>query len=252
MTPRGSSERPPGREHVSFTAAERAHAARVVELLSPIIEALAQAWQPRTEVVLHDLTKMPNTIAAIAGSITGRGVGGPPTDLGLRVFSCGWNEHLIGYRTRTAEGLPMRSSSIFFRASSGAAVACLCLNTDVSELERASTMIAALAAGAGIEAVTAGQQVSGEAETFAISVEMLTEGILRDAISATGVPTELMKKAHKLEVVRELDRRGFFTIREAVDLAAHSLGVSRFTIYNYLNELQADATDAGHLPGAVT
>jgi predicted transcriptional regulator YheO len=228
-----------------FTAGERAHAARVVQLMAPVVAPLAAALQPRTEVVLHDLTKMPNTIAAIAGTITGRVVGGPPTDLGLRVFSTRWNEHLIGYRTDTADGRPMRSSSIFFRADTGTAVVCLCLNSDVSDLERARDVLSALTVtttGLDLDGpVPAGQQVAGPVETFPVSVEALTEGILRDAVAATGVPIELMKKAHKIDVVRELDRRGFFTIREAVDLAAQRLGVSRFTIYNYLNELQASA-----------
>lgn len=51
-------------------------------------------------------------------------------------------------------------------------------------------------------------------------------------------PVHLMKKTHKIEVVRELDSRGFFTIREAVDLVAQRLKVSRFTVYNYLKEIE--------------
>src|SRR5262245_48704082 len=116
MSPSVNHRSPSNPKELRFTAAERAHAARVVELISPIVQALAMAWQPRSEVVLHDLTKMPNTIAAIANSLTDRQVGGPPTDLGLRAFGSGWSEHLIGYRTHTGDGLTMRSSSIFFRA----------------------------------------------------------------------------------------------------------------------------------------
>ncbi|MBP2329244.1 putative transcriptional regulator YheO [Kibdelosporangium banguiense] len=222
---------------LSFTEAEVIHAAHVVSLIAPIVPALAQALRPRTEVVLHDLTKMPNTIAAIAGSITGRQVGGPATDLGLRTFSSGWSEHLIGYPTETADGLVMRSSSIFFHAESGKPVCCLCLNTDVDDLRRAQEVLAVLTATTTISS-TADGPPGAPVETFPVSVDELAAGILRDAIAAIGVPVELMKKAHKVAVVRELDGRGFFTIREAVDLAAQRLGVSRFTIYNYLNELQ--------------
>ena len=49
---------------LTFTDDERAHARRIVEIVGPIIEPLARALQPRTEVVLHDLTSMPGTIAA--------------------------------------------------------------------------------------------------------------------------------------------------------------------------------------------
>jgi predicted transcriptional regulator YheO len=57
-----------------------------------------------------------------------------------------------------------------------------------------------------------------------------------------------MKKAHKVAVARDLAQRGFFAIREAVDVIAQRLDVSRYTIYNYLNELASDQeprVDAG-------
>ncbi|MFI7229389.1 PAS domain-containing protein [Nonomuraea angiospora] len=120
----------------TFATNERAHAALVVELLGPVVPALGLAMGPKTEVVLHNLTTMPNTIAAIGGTLTGRDIGGPPTDLGLRTFKAGWTEHLIGYRSETADGLVMRSSSIFFHAPSGKSVVCLCDNTDIGDLKR--------------------------------------------------------------------------------------------------------------------
>ncbi|MFT4235795.1 MAG: PAS domain-containing protein [Microbacterium sp.] len=219
-----------------FTGDERAHAKRVVALVGPIIEPLARALEPRTEVVLHDLTKMPGTIAAIGGNITGRGIGGPATDLGLRTFSSGWNEHLIGYRTETADGLPMRSSSVFFYAPSGRAVVCLCLNTDVSEVLRAQELLRGLSAITTIDPSLRSE--TAEAEKFPTSVDELAQGILAAAVAETGVEVSAMKKTHKVEVVRRLRERGFFTMREAVPVAAQHLRVGRHTIYNYLNELE--------------
>ncbi|MEU6408174.1 PAS domain-containing protein [Microbispora sp. NPDC046933] len=228
---------------LTFTTSERAHAALVVELLGPVIPVLAQALGPNTEVVLHNLTAMPNTIAAIGGTLTGRDIGGPPTDLGLRTFKAGWTDHLIGYRSETADGLVMRSSSIFFHAPSGKSVVCLCINTDIGELKRAADILEALTttnAGAG---PLLGARPGAPAETFPVSLDSLGEGILDEAVAGVGVPVELMKKSHKVAVVEDLNKRGFFTLRGAVELAAQRLGVSRFTIYNYLNELQADTLD---------
>ena len=231
---------PPASETTSripaFTDEERAHAATIVDIVGPIIVPLARALAPRTEVLLHDLTKMPGTIAAIGGNITGRGIGGPATDLGLRTFSSGWNEHLIGYRTETNDGLPMRSSSIFFHAASGRPVACLCLNTDVSEVVRAQELLRSLSAITTIDPSLRSETMA--AERFPASVEDLAQGILAEAVAETGIPVEAMKKRHKVEVVRQLRDRGFFTMREAVPIAAQNLGVGRHTIYNYLNEIE--------------
>jgi hypothetical protein len=45
---------------------------------------------------------------------------------------------------------------------------------------------------------------------------------------------ELDRKA-KQEVVRTLEARGAFAVRHGVETVAGALGVSRFTVYNYLN-----------------
>ena len=50
------------------------------------------------------------------------------------------------------------------------------------------------------------------------------------------------------EIVRELRDRGFFLLRDAAETAGHALGVSRFTIYNYLNEIEG----AESAPGPAT
>ncbi len=46
--------------------------------------------------------------------------------------------------------------------------------------------------------------------------------------------SELDRKA-KQEVVRILEARGAFSVRHGVEIVAGALGVSRFTVYNYLN-----------------
>lgn len=51
----------------------------------------------------------------------------------------------------------------------------------------------------------------------------------------------------KRTAVRMLEERGAFTIRKGVEKVADALGVSRFTIYNYLN---AARPGGGDHPGA--
>ncbi|PKV88690.1 helix-turn-helix domain-containing protein [Streptomyces sp. TLI_146] len=49
---------------------------------------------------------------------------------------------------------------------------------------------------------------------------------------------ELDRKAKQL-VVRTLEARGAFSVRHGVETVASALGVSRFTVYNYLNRENA-------------
>ncbi|GAA5204794.1 MULTISPECIES: helix-turn-helix domain-containing protein [Streptomyces] len=50
-----------------------------------------------------------------------------------------------------------------------------------------------------------------------------------------GRPLAELDRRSKQEVVRTLEARGAFSVRHGVETVAGALGVSRFTVYNYLN-----------------
>ena len=191
----------------------------VLAALVPTVNSLAAALGAGTEVVLHDLGALPNSIIAIAGDLTGRRVGGPMTDLLLGLVRRGTTQDLAGYETYAPDGRVIRSSTVFLRDDRGVAVGCLCVNSD---------------AGAD-----RGQEAAGSAvEAFPGDVDTLQRMLVERAVSGVGVPVELMKKSHKSQVVRVLDEAGLFLIRDSVDYLAGVLGVTRYTIYNYLNEVR--------------
>ena len=57
--------------------------------LVPAVHGLAAMLGPGNEVLLHDLSRLPDSIAAIAGDLTNRTVGGPMTDLLLGLIRRG-------------------------------------------------------------------------------------------------------------------------------------------------------------------
>ena len=71
---------------------------------------------------------------------------------------------------------------------------------------------------------------------------------MADAISGmiAAVEAELgselpdLDRAGKQAAVRILDERGAFAIRRAIEDVADSMGVSRITIYNYLNAIRTE------------
>jgi predicted transcriptional regulator YheO len=209
----------------------RREARELVERYKPLVEPLQAIFGPRTEVVLHDLSKMPGSVVAIANSLTGRGVGAPSTNLGLIVMAS--EEHptqFIGYRTEMAGGIICRSSTVFLYGSAPHPLVALCVNTDVRDIISAKSVLDSM--------LGSWSPLEPASEVFYDNVESLSEDVLRRAIKSVGVPVEDMTKKQKIAVVAELERRGFFVIREAADLAAGALGVSRYTIYNYLNEVR--------------
>ncbi|GAB2720555.1 helix-turn-helix domain-containing protein [Kitasatospora kifunensis] len=50
-----------------------------------------------------------------------------------------------------------------------------------------------------------------------------------------GRPLSELDRLEKQHVVALLEERGAFTVRHGVETVASALGVSRFTVYNYLN-----------------
>lgn len=81
---------------------------------------------------------------------------------------------------------------------------------------------------------------------IANDVERLGSATLHDALDAmmraaereVGSDSAEWSRSDKQRVVRMLDERGAFLLRGAVDDIANAMGVSRITIYNYLNAIE--------------
>ncbi|MFD3513731.1 helix-turn-helix domain-containing protein [Streptomyces sp. NPDC058657] len=58
-----------------------------------------------------------------------------------------------------------------------------------------------------------------------------------------GMPLAELDRKSKQSVVRTLEARGAFSVRHGVETVAGALGVSRFTVYNYLNRENAAKGD---------
>ncbi|HVM13882.1 MAG TPA: helix-turn-helix domain-containing protein, partial [Egibacteraceae bacterium] len=59
--------------------------------------------------------------------------------------------------------------------------------------------------------------------------------LLADLAEELGVPLDQLSRSEKQRAVRLLEERGAFTYRKSAETVAEALGVSRFTVYNYLN-----------------
>ena len=238
-----------------------AHREAVFAVLSQLVGPLGRSLPGPVEIVLHDLAALPNSIVAIEGDVTGRRPGDPATDRLLETAASGSFETRTGYRTTSPSGRSLLSTTIVIRDAAGRPAAALCINRDVTDWQiigsAARSILGENEAGLGFGDVgvvghnerNAQDERSGAAalgsadggEAFVHDVDELAAAVLRQAVAEQDVPVSLMRKAHKVEAVRSLKRRGFFMLRDAVEMAAQALSVTRFTIYNYLNEIGESA-----------
>lgn len=71
---------------------------------------------------------------------------------------------------------------------------------------------------------------------------VLMADIIQSALATTATSHRTMKKQAKLEAVRQMHERGMFIVKGGIEKAADALGVSRYTIYNYLDEIKSTPT----------
>ena len=113
---------------------------------------------------------------------------------------------------------------------------------------------AVAAARPAIEATGATLVAPDEAEALDVPIEWDGEvvayarvGSLADALSnlvrriedELGAPLPDLDRTGKQVAVRLLDEKGAFLLRKAIEDVADMMGVSRITIYNYLNTIRA-------------
>jgi len=218
--------------------------ARIIEILMAVVRTISPIVPGTAEVVLHEVAKLPESIVAIAGNATGRSVGDPATDVLLEAIASGTTEDFLdGYATVLPDGRTLTSSTTIIRNSAGHPVAAFCVNADLDAWHRLRGLVDAMspvapgAAGAGQPSGVVSSLSAAPGERFAHDVDELASHLISDTLERIGVPVDLMRKEHKLAAVARLRERGMFLLKDSVETVATSLQVTRFTIYNYLNEL---------------
>jgi predicted transcriptional regulator YheO len=207
--------------------------------LVAIARAIARTIGPRCEVVLHDYREWDRSGSTIVwienGHVTGRHIGGPTTNLGLEAMRAGYaSADRFNYLSRAKDGRTLRSTSIYFQNRTGKLIGSLCINVDVDAFVTAR---AALDALLGVEAQPTGD--ADETETFGTDIGEVLDAQIQAALSRTGKPLPSLTREDRVAVVRHLDEKGAFLVKRAADRIARSLGISRVTVYAYLEEARA-------------
>jgi predicted transcriptional regulator YheO len=190
---------------------------------------LGQTFGKYCEIVVHDFNSPESSIISIEnGSLTGRKIGDTLDALGFQLLKTHPASDLLNYRTKTKEGKELRSSSVFLRDEKGQIFGALCINIDVSGLLKAQEWL---------------QEALGSASTtiderFEHSVDEVLENLIQNAISSIDKKMADMTREDKVAIVAYLEAKGAFLIRYSVERVAELLGMTKYTIYNYLDEIR--------------
>ncbi|MFI9173944.1 transcriptional regulator [Streptomyces lincolnensis] len=210
----------------------------ILAALAPVVEGLAATFGPVCEVVLHDYRRPERSVVAIAGSVTGREVGGSMSEIGLRMVARGAEAaDELNYLTRSRAGGILKSSTMVLRDSTGAVFGAVCVNLDVSAVTEAHALLGALA---GVARAPADLPVT----TFGNDIDSVVDVMLDAHQLHQNRPWAALDRAERLDLFRSLDERGVFAVRRAVEQVAGRLGISRASAYSYLSQSRAQADTA--------
>jgi len=209
----------------------------ILKSMIPLVQGIADTFGKNCEVILHDIRNPQSSIIAIAnGHITGRTVGSPMSEYGLATLRRGqFDKPMVNYCKRTKDGKLLKSSSLFIKDEDGKLIAFLCINYDISELTIAKNIINDLTSIIDITDFSEDNE-----ESYESTVNGMLSSIVNKTLESVGKPVAFISKDEKVNIVQLLDSKGVFLIKGAIDYVAKVLCVSRYTVYNYLDEIRVN------------
>jgi predicted transcriptional regulator YheO len=76
-------------------------------------------------------------------------------------------------------------------------------------------------------------------ETFALSANETIDSLIEQAVAEMGKQPSAMATAERIKFIDLLEHNGTFHIKGAVDYVARLMGVTKFTVYRYLQDIRS-------------
>ena len=194
-------------------------------------KGLAVMFGPNCETLIHDMTRPGHPILVIYnGSVTGREVGSTADifgDIGDYDETVYQNKDYTNQLVLSRDGRTLKSST--FNVVGEDYHFALGINMDVTNMVRASQMLSEMTATSGDLQQTLMQDARSQLEE-----------LLRECISAVGKEPDNMKKNDRMRIIKMLYKRRAFTYQKSVAIVAEQLGVSRYTVYKYMHEIEEE------------
>lgn len=218
---------------------------KILDIYRQMVPFLGEILGENCKIVLFDLTQKKEQVIAIAnGTLEGKGIGAPLTDLARSIIKKDiWKQkdYITNFLGRTRDGQLLRSSDYFIKED-GRLVGLLCININVEAYQNISRDILRL---------------SGLPEDFftispkEIEVEQLSETITNAAEAARfaihdlygQIDIDRLTQDEKLEIVKVLKKKDIFLIKGSVSQVAAALKCSEASIYRYLTKINRQSQE---------
>lgn len=207
----------------------------MLEILITLANGVANQFGQKCEVAIHDLSgNLENSIVYIVnGDVTNRKAGCGTSKVVLETMHRDPSaiKDQLGYLTRTPDGRILKSSTIFVRDENKKIHFIFSINHDITEL------LALEQALKGLTTVET-QPKDAQPEQIVSNVNDLLDNLIRQSVEIVAKPVALMNKDDKIKAISFLNDAGAFLITKSGDKVSEHFGISKFTLYSYINEVK--------------
>ncbi|MCI9264389.1 MAG: hypothetical protein HFF06_07410 [Oscillospiraceae bacterium] len=217
-------------EQMALTPVDRA----ILESYKAVLDGFSSYFGEGYEMVLHSLEDYDHSVIKIVnGYHTSRVEGAPITDLALsmleKIRSQGGEPKAVTYFTQNRRGEPLKSSTIPILGEGGRIIGLLCMNFYLNTPFRQVI-------GDFVPLSTEGGEL--HAETFTDNVDELIGNAVAEVRRQVEADEAVTASNKNKEMVRRLEAKGIFNLKDGVAKAAQALRISKNTVYLHLRNLK--------------
>lgn len=210
-----------------FTEEDR----HILQSYKAVVDGVSALIGEHCEIVLHSLEDLEHSTIYIAnGHNTNRQIGAPLTDLALKSLHSMQTESVCKpYFSRVKNNGLMKSVSICIRNKGQRIIGLLCININ---LDVPITQF--------MQALMPEYTQETSAVNFASSVEELVNQTMEQTIEEITADRLVANNNKNRQIVISLFEKGIFDIKDAINLVADRLNISRHTVYLYIRQIKQD------------
>ena len=205
-------------------------------MLRQVAAGIAAQFGSNCEVVVHDLSRHPDhsIVEIVNGHVTGRKVGDGASHVVIEQLQTNDPEpkdHLC-YLTKTPDGKILKSSTVYIRNSKGKVSAIFSINYDISKLLMVESAVRDL--------ISTGEETQQTEPEKIVNINDLLDDLIEQSVALVGKPVALMNKDDKVKAIRFLNQNGAFLVTKSGDKIAKYFGISKDTLYSYIDTKQEE------------
>ena len=131
------------------------------------------------------------------------------------------------YQIKTSDGKILKSTTTFVKGEDGEVHYIVAINYDISALLMIDASLQSL--------MHVEEQKQDEPTAIVGNVHDMLDSLIEQSVSLVGKPAALMNKEEKVRAIQFLNDAGAFLITKSGDKVAKYFGISKFTLYSYID-----------------